>query len=131
MGRDAIGKRATAALVGDGGRNLNIQKNESAGRREGQVFCPPNDLQKSCPAWTARVEPLIEGGVVKGSWLASGELLVKGRKCRDVVPWTCEDKLTAQGAKYTKAEVFQAHVAGFALLAPGQGKGAAATCAGD
>ena len=39
---------------------------------------------------------------------------------REVVPWTCEDKLTERGAKYTKGGVFAPTVAVDGKLITGQ-----------
>jgi putative intracellular protease/amidase len=41
-------------------------------------------------------------------------------KCREVVPFTCEDKFKEVGATYTKGGVFQAHVAVAGKLITGQ-----------
>ena len=50
-------------------------------------------------------------------------------KCRDVVPWTCEDKLTEAGAKYSKGGVFQAYVVVAGKLITGQNPPSAAPTA--
>jgi len=65
--------------------------------------------------------------------LSNGDYLVGGREVaaftneeedavsrRDVVPFTCEDRLQERGGRYTKGGVFQAHVARDGRLVTGQ-----------
>merc|ERR1712072_1442992 len=74
--------------------------------------------------------------------LADGSLLVKDKEvtaftngeedavgCREIVPYTCEDKFTEIGAKFSDGGVFQANVKVAGRLITGQNPPSAEPCA--